>query len=75
MKFKTEPRALGSLKIGEKVLMPVELAATLISINPPNDKGLCKATWEFPEVNVQFHTYSTRYTTVNTVIGKEETND
>lgn len=75
MKFKTEPRALGSLKIGEKVLMPVELAATLISIEPPNDKGLCKVTWEFPAVNVQFHTYSTRYTSVNAVTGKEETDD
>ena len=75
MKFKTEPRALGSLKIGEKVLMPVELAATLIAIEPPNDEGLCKVTWKFPEVNVQFHTYSTRYESMNKVIGKEETNE
>lgn len=75
MKFKTQPQALGSLEIGEKVLMPVELAATLISIEPPNDKGLCKATWEFPEVNVRFHTYNTRYTSVNKVTGKEETDE
>ena len=75
MKFKTQPQALGSLKIGEKVLMPVELAATLISIEPPNDKGLCKVTWEFPEVNVRCHTYSTRYTSVNKVTGKEETDE
>ena len=74
MKFKTQPQALGSLEIGEKVLMPVELAATLIDIEPPNDKGLCKVTWEFPEVNVRFHSYSTRYASVNKVIGKEETN-
>lgn len=73
MKFKTQPQALGSLEIGEKALMPVELAATLISIEPPNDKGLCKVTWEFPEVNVRFHAYSTRYASVNKVIGKEET--
>lgn len=75
MKFKTQPQALGSLKIGEKVLMPVELAATLIDIEPPNDKGLCKVTWEFPEVNVRSHTYSTRYTSVNKVTGKEETDE
>lgn len=75
MKFKTQPQALGSLKIGEKVLMPIELAATLIDIEPPNDKGLCKVTWEFPEVNVRFHMYSTRYTSVNKVTGKEETDD
>lgn len=75
MKFKTQPQALGSLKIGEKALMPVELAATLISIEPPNDKGLCKVTWEFPEVNVRFHSYSARYTSVNKVIEKEEETD
>ena len=68
MKFKTQPQALGSLEIGEK-------AATLIAIDPPNDKGLCKVTWEFPEVNVRFHTYSTRYTSVNKVTGKEETDE
>lgn len=71
MKFKTQPQALGSLEIGEKVLMPMELAAILISIEPPNDKGLCKVTWKFPEVNVKFHTYSTRYTSVDKVIGEE----
>ena len=75
MKFKTQPQSLGSLKIGEKVLMPVELAATLIDIEPPNDKGLCKVTWEFPEVNIRFRTYSTRYTSVNKVTGKEETDE
>lgn len=74
MKFKTQPQALGSLEIGEKVLMPVELAATLIDIEPPNDKGLCKVTWGFPAVNVQFHTYSTRYTSVDRVV-KEETDE
>lgn len=75
MKFKTQPQALGSLKIGEKVLIPVDLAATLIAVEPPNDKGLCKVTWEFPEVNVRFHTYSTRYASVNKVIGEEETDE
>ena len=75
MKCRTEPRALGTLKIGEKVLIPVDLAATLIAIDPPNDKGLCKVTWEFPEVNVRFHTYSTRYTSVDKVIGEEETDE
>lgn len=75
MKFKIQPQTLGSLEIGEKVLMPVELAATLISIEPPNDKGLCKVTWEFPEVNVRFHTYGTRYTSMNKIIGKRETDD
>lgn len=75
MKFKTHPQALGSLKIGEKVLIPVDLAATLISIESPNDKGLCRVTWEFPEVNVRFHTYSTRYTSVDKVVGEEETDE
>ena len=75
MKYRTEPRALGSLNIGDQAVVPVELAATLIDIEPPNDKGLCKVTWEFPEVNVRFHTYSTRYTSVNKVIGKEETDE
>lgn len=74
MKFKTQPQALGSLKIGEKVLIPVDLAATLIAVEPPNDKGLCKVTWEFTEVNVRFHTYSTRYTSVDRVV-KEETDE
>lgn len=75
MKFKTQPQALGSLKIGEKVLIPVDLAATLIAVEPPNDRGLCKVTWEFPEVNVRFHTYSTRYTSVDKVVGEEEETD
>lgn len=75
MKFKTQPQSLGSLKIGEKVLIPVDLAATLISIEPPNDKGLCKVTWKLPKVNVQFHTYSTRYTSVDKVVGEEETDE
>jgi hypothetical protein len=72
MKFKTQPQALGSLEIGEKVLMSIELAATLIGIEPPNDRGLCKVTWKLPEVNVKFHTYGTRYTSVDKVVGEEE---
>jgi hypothetical protein len=75
MKFKTQPQALGSLEIGEKVLIPVDLAATLIAVEPPNDRGLCKVTWKLPEVNVQFHTYGTRYTSVDKVIGEEETDE
>lgn len=75
MKFKTQPQALGSLEIGEKVLIPVNLTATLIDIEPPNDKGLCKVTWEFPEVNVRFHSYATRYTSVDKVIGEDETDE
>lgn len=73
MKYRTEPRALGTLKIGDQAVVPADLVVTLIAVEPPNDKGLCKATWEFPEVNVRFHTYSTRYTSVDRVV-KEETN-
>lgn len=75
MKYRTEPRALGSLNIGDQAVVPADLVVTLIAVEPPNDKGLCKVTWEFPEVNVRFHTYSTRYTSVNKVTGKEETDE
>lgn len=75
MKYRTEPRALGTLNIGDQAVVPADLVVTLIAVEPPNDKGLCKVTWEFPEVNVRFHTYSTRYTSVNKVTRKEETNE
>jgi len=61
-------------ELSRAISLADECARTLalIDIEPPNDKGLCKVTWEFPEVNVRFHTYSTRYTSVNKVTGKEE---
>lgn len=71
MKYRTEPRALGTLNIGDQAVVSADLVVTLIAVEPPNDKGLCKVTWEFPEVNVRFHTYSTRYTSVDRVVKGE----
>ena len=75
MTYRTEPRALGTLNIGDQAVVPADLVVTLIAVEPPNDKGLCKVTWEFPEVNVRFHTYSTRYTSVDRVVKEGETDD